>query len=99
MFVGLTAPHGGYTTNLPPDDLLDGRAWIAYGPRMTHEDEPGFWEAAGYSAQRSYSIASAPAGSLVELTVQRLADGGVSPYLTDVVEPGDQIELRGPIGG
>jgi ferredoxin-NADP reductase len=63
----------------------------------------------GYSAQRSYSIASAPdntapdgtgAGSAVlELTVQRLNDGEVSPYLTDALEPGDQVELRGPIGG
>jgi ferredoxin-NADP reductase len=50
----------------------------------------------GYQAQRSYSIASATG---LELTVQRLADGEVSPYLTDVVKPGDPIELRGPIGG
>ena len=53
----------------------------------------------GYSAQRSYSIASAPSGERLELTVQRLADGEVSPYLTDVVDPGDPLELRGPIGG
>jgi ferredoxin-NADP reductase len=54
----------------------------------------------GYSAQRSYSIASAPpAGDRVELTVQRLEDGEVSPYLADVIEPGDQVEIRGPIGG
>jgi ferredoxin-NADP reductase len=54
----------------------------------------------GYSAQRSYSIASAPGGrAALELTVQRLDDGEVSPYLTDVLEPGDQVELRGPIGG
>jgi len=54
----------------------------------------------GYSAQRSYSIASAPpAGTRLELTVQRLADGEVSPYLTDVMQPGDQVEIRGPIGG
>jgi ferredoxin-NADP reductase len=57
----------------------------------------------GYSAQRSYSIASAgsqhgPAASL-ELTVQRLADGEVSPYLTQVMAVGDPLELRGPIGG
>jgi len=56
----------------------------------------------GYRAQRSYSIASAWAGDeggKVELTVQRLDDGEVSPYLTDVLEVGDQIELRGPVGG
>ena len=55
----------------------------------------------GYRAQRSYSIASAwphPEGK-VELTVQRLDDGEVSPYLTDTLEVGDQIELRGPVGG
>jgi ferredoxin-NADP reductase len=53
----------------------------------------------GYSAQRSYSIASAPDGDRLELTVQRLADGEVSPYLTDVLAAGDPLELRGPIGG
>ncbi len=53
----------------------------------------------GYSAQRSYSIASAPDGARLELTVQRIADGEVSPYLTEVMEPGDPLELRGPIGG
>ena len=53
----------------------------------------------GYSTQRSYSVASAPDGSRVELTVQRLDDGEVSPYLTQVLRPGDLLELRGPIGG
>jgi ferredoxin-NADP reductase len=53
----------------------------------------------GYSAQRSYSIASAPAGDQVELTVQRLPDGEVSPYLAQVLAAGDPLELRGPIGG
>jgi ferredoxin-NADP reductase len=53
----------------------------------------------GYSAQRSYSIASAPGGSGVELTVQRLADGEVSPYLTQTLAVGDPLELRGPVGG
>ena len=53
----------------------------------------------GYQAQRSYSIASPSDGSRVELTVERLDDGEVSPYLTDVLQPGDQIELRGPVGG
>jgi ferredoxin-NADP reductase len=53
----------------------------------------------GYSTQRSYSIASAVDGELVELTVERLPDGEVSPYLSQVLSIGDQIELRGPIGG
>lgn len=59
--------------------------------RLTAED--------GYQAERSYSIASAPDGSRVELTVERLDDGEVSPYLTNELRPGDRIELRGPIGG
>ncbi|TYK49539.1 ferredoxin reductase [Actinomadura decatromicini] len=50
----------------------------------------------GYTAQRSYSL-SAP--DRVELTVQRIADGEVSPYLTDVIGLGDPVELRGPVGG
>jgi ferredoxin-NADP reductase len=53
----------------------------------------------GYQAQRSYSIASAPDGTRVELTVVRIDDGEVSPYLADELRPSDQIELRGPIGG
>jgi ferredoxin-NADP reductase len=52
----------------------------------------------GYRAERSYSIASAP-GEPVAITVERLDDGEVSPYLTEDVQPGDEIELRGPIGG
>ena len=53
----------------------------------------------GYSAQRSYSIASAPDNRQIELTVQRIDDGEVSPYLTQTLEPGYPLELRGPIGG
>jgi ferredoxin-NADP reductase len=53
----------------------------------------------GYQAQRSYSIASAPADGTVALTVERLDDGEVSPYLCDVLQPGDGVEVRGPIGG
>ena len=54
----------------------------------------------GYSAVRSYSIASAPnSEKRVELTVERLPDGEVSPYLTQEVAVGDRLELRGPIGG
>ena len=59
--------------------------------RLTAED--------GYQAQRSYSIANAVDGTRVALTIQRLEDGEVSPYLTDELRPGDKIELRGPIGG
>ena len=53
----------------------------------------------GYQAQRSYSIASSPEAALLELAVERLDDGEVSPYFHDVAEPGDAFELRGPIGG
>jgi ferredoxin-NADP reductase len=53
----------------------------------------------GYQAQRSYSIASAPGAELVELAIERLDDGEVSPYFHEVARPGDSIELRGPIGG
>ena len=59
--------------------------------RLTAED--------GYQAQRSYSIASAPEDGRVELLVERLEDGEVSPYLTDELRAGDGLELRGPIGG
>jgi ferredoxin-NADP reductase len=59
--------------------------------RLTAED--------GYQAQRSYSIASVSDGTRLELTVERLEDGEVSPYLTDELRSGDRIELRGPIGG
>ncbi len=58
--------------------------------RLTAED--------GYQAQRSYSIGSAP-GDGVALTIERLDDGEVSPYLVDEAREGDQIEVRGPIGG
>jgi ferredoxin-NADP reductase len=53
----------------------------------------------GYQAQRSYSIASAPKDERLVLTVDRLDDGEVSPYLTEVLMVGDKLELRGPIGG
>jgi ferredoxin-NADP reductase len=58
--------------------------------RLTAED--------GYQAQRSYSIASAP-GEPLAITVERLDDGEVSPYLADELRPGDGLEIRGPIGG
>lgn len=53
----------------------------------------------GYQAQRSYSIASPPEDPAIALTVERLDDGEVSPYLTDVLRVGDGVEVRGPIGG
>src|SRR5207253_5201858 len=53
----------------------------------------------GYQPQRSYSIASAPEDEHLVITVQRLDDGEVSPYLTETLVPGDELELRGPIGG
>ena len=54
----------------------------------------------GYEAQRSYSIASAPDGTdCLELAIERLQDGEVSPFFHDTVAVGDEIELRGPIGG
>jgi ferredoxin-NADP reductase len=59
--------------------------------RVTAED--------GYRAERSYSIASPPEMPGLELTVERLEDGEVSSFLTDKLQPGDTIELRGPIGG
>jgi ferredoxin-NADP reductase len=59
--------------------------------RLTAED--------GYQTERSYSIASAPDGWRLALTVVRIDEGEVSPYLTDELRPGDRIELRGPVGG
>lgn len=59
--------------------------------RLTAED--------GYQAQRSYSIASAPEAAQVAITVERIDEGEVSPYLTQDVQVGDKFELRGPIGG
>ena len=59
--------------------------------RLTAED--------GYQAQRSYSIATPPEDELINLTVERVNNGEVSPYLVDDLRVGDQFELRGPIGG
>ena len=76
---------------------LDVPGWPGHLPgqhldvRLTAED--------GYQAQRSYSLASPPEDPHLAITVERLEDGEVSPYLVDEVRPGDQIELRGPIGG
>ena len=53
----------------------------------------------GYAAQRSYSLASAAEGSTVEIMVQRVPRGEISPWLCDVAQVGDQFEIRGPVGG
>jgi ferredoxin-NADP reductase len=77
--------------------VLESPHWPGHRPgqhvdvRLTAED--------GYQAQRSYSLASAPEDDHQLLTVERLEDGEVSPYLTDELRPGDELELRGPIGG
>jgi ferredoxin-NADP reductase len=76
---------------LDPPDWPGHRAGQHVDVRLTAED--------GYQAQRSYSVGSAPEDEHVVLTVERLDDGEVSPYLTDVLRPGDRLELRGPIGG
>ena len=77
---------------------LELPGWTGHRPgqhvdlRLTAED--------GYSVERSYSIASEPErGSEVDITVERIPDGEVSPFLHDVVVPGDRVEVRGPIGG
>jgi ferredoxin-NADP reductase len=59
--------------------------------RLTAED--------GYQAVRSYSLASSGAGEMLQLAVDKLPDGEVSPYLVDDIMPGDQLEIRGPLGG
>src|SRR4029078_6818621 len=73
-------------------------AWAGHRPgqhvdlRLTAED--------GYSVERSYSIASEPErGDEVDITVERIEGGEVSPFLHAVVVPGDRLEVRGPIGG
>ena len=76
---------------------LESDAWPGHLPgqhvdvRLTAED--------GYQAQRSYSIASAPAAGRLDLIIEEIADGEVSPYLSEELRPGDRLELRGPIGG
>jgi ferredoxin-NADP reductase len=103
----VTAPSGGWCTAVvrevrhPRPDAVVLRLEVAdrtdhlpgqhYVFRLTAED--------GYTASRSYSVASAPADRLLEFFVERLDDGEVSTHLADVVEPGDELELRGPIGG
>ena len=76
---------------LDPPDWAGHRAGQHVDVRLTAED--------GYQAQRSYSIASAPEDEHLALTIERLDDGEVSPYLAGELRPGDELELRGPIGG
>jgi ferredoxin-NADP reductase len=77
--------------------VLDCPGWAGHQPgqhvdiRLTGED--------GYQAERSYSIATPADGKRVTITVERIADGEVSPYLVDELVVGDRLELRGPIGG
>jgi ferredoxin-NADP reductase len=77
--------------------VLDVPGWPGHLPgqhvdiRLTAED--------GYQAQRSYSMSTPAGGDTVEITIERVDDGEVSPYLTDEARAGDQFELRGPIGG
>jgi len=78
------------TITLDPPDWLGHRAGQHLDVRLTADD--------GYTAERSYSIASAP-GEPVAITVERLEGGEVSPYLTEDLRAGDELELRGPIGG
>ena len=78
------------TLELEVDGWPGHRAGQHLDVRLTAED--------GYQAQRSYSIASAPGDGLT-LTVERLEEGEVSPYLVEEAREGDQIEVRGPIGG
>jgi ferredoxin-NADP reductase len=87
--VGQTARTKNVVLDVP--DWGGHRAGQHVDVRLTAED--------GYQAERSYSIASAPEDPHLVLTVERLDDGEVSPYLTDVLMAGDELELRGPIGG
>jgi ferredoxin-NADP reductase len=87
------APETGRTKTI----VLDAPHWAGHRAgqhvdvRLTAED--------GYQAQRSYSIASAPEDEHLALTVEEIDDGEVSPYLTEELRAGDELELRGPIGG
>ena len=91
--VAETIPETTRTTTLRVDvpGWPGHRAGQHVDVRLTADD--------GYQAQRSYSIASAPGTDRLELTVVRIDDGEVSPYLTTLVDVGDRFEVRGPIGG
>ena len=79
------------TVMLDVPDWPGHRAGQHVDVRLTAED--------GYQTERSYSIASPPEDQRLSLTVERLDQGEVSPYLTEEVRAGDQLEIRGPIGG
>jgi ferredoxin-NADP reductase len=79
------------TLSLAVEDWTGHQAGQHVDVRLTAED--------GYQAQRSYSISSPPGARHVELTVETIEDGEVSPYLTGEARAGDKFELRGPIGG
>lgn len=83
-------PHAS-TLALEVGDWPGHRAGQHVDVRLTAED--------GYRAQRSYSIASPPEEPPLAITVERLDDGEVSPWLAGEAQAGDEIELRGPIGG
>ena len=76
--------------------LLEANGW--QGHRAGQHLDVRLTAPDGYQAERSYSIASAP-GDPLAITVERLEDGEVSPYLVDVAREGDEFEVRGPIGG
>jgi ferredoxin-NADP reductase len=85
-----TPEVSSFTLSLP--NWRAHRAGQHYDVRLTAAD--------GYQAQRSYSIASPPSCTgEVDLTIEKIADGEVSPYFHDTLEVGDQVEVRGPIGG
>ncbi len=77
--------------------VLDVESWP--GHRAGQHVDVRLTAPDGYTATRSYSIASAPGAGPVEVTVEQIEDGEVSPYLASVIEPGDQVEIRGPLGG
>jgi ferredoxin-NADP reductase len=107
LSVTSTAPSGGWkravvrsvtrpsarfvVLRLDVEDRVSHLPGQHYVVRLRAED--------GYTASRSYSVASAPDDEEVELCVERLPDGEVSSFLADVVEVGDELEVRGPIGG
>ena len=86
-----TRPRDAVALRLDVADRPDHLPGQHYVVRLTADD--------GYTASRSYSIASSPTDPLLELGIERLDDGEVSGYLADVVQPGDELEVRGPIGG
>jgi ferredoxin-NADP reductase len=81
----------GVVVRLDVADRVEHWAGQHYVIRLTAED--------GYTAQRSYSIASPPSDAMIELYVERLEDGEVSTFVADALEVGDSLNIRGPIGG